>query len=91
MEYVSGAVRTPPRWMGQVGLEWLFRLAENPSRFWYRYTVEPMHVLSQVMRWLCFDSLSRESTYRSNAVTPRAVQHEAGNPTTVSARGSTGS
>jgi len=68
MEYVSGAVRTPPRWMGQVGLEWLFRLAENPSRFWYRYTVEPMHVLSQVMRWLCFDSLSRESTYRSHDI-----------------------
>lgn len=65
MEYISGAVRTPPRWMGRSGLEWLFRLIENPARFWYRYTVEPMHVLSWVMSWLSFDSLSRESTYRS--------------------------
>ena len=26
MEYVAGAVRTPPRWMGRSGLEWSFRL-----------------------------------------------------------------
>lgn len=66
MEYISGAVRTPPRWMGRAGLEWLFRLAENPARFWYRYTVEPMFVVSSVVDWLISDSLSRESIYRSN-------------------------
>jgi len=32
MEYVAGAVKTPPRWMGRVGLEWSFRLLENPRR-----------------------------------------------------------
>lgn len=40
MEYVAGAVRTPPRWMGRVGLEWSFRLMENPRRFAHRYTVQ---------------------------------------------------
>jgi len=30
MEYVAGHVKTPPRWMGRMGLEWAFRLAENP-------------------------------------------------------------
>jgi len=33
MEYVAGAVKTPPRWMGRMGLEWSFRLLENPRRF----------------------------------------------------------
>ena len=66
MEYISGTVRTPPRWMGRAGLEWLFRLAENPARFWYRYTVEPMVVLAAVKDWLVQDSLSREAIYRSN-------------------------
>lgn len=67
MEYVSGIARTPPRWMGRVGLEWLFRLAENPRRFWYRYTVEPLFVVSAVVDWLVSDSFSRESIYRSNS------------------------
>ncbi|NND91923.1 MAG: WecB/TagA/CpsF family glycosyltransferase [Granulosicoccus sp.] len=42
MEYVAGAVRTPPRWMGRLGLEWSFRLLENPRRFAFRYFVEPV-------------------------------------------------
>lgn len=40
MEYVAGAVRTPPRWMGRMGLEWSFRLLESPRRFGYRYTIQ---------------------------------------------------
>lgn len=42
MEYVAGAVKTPPRWMGRMGLEWSFRLLENPKRFAFRYLVEPV-------------------------------------------------
>ena len=42
MEYVAGAVKTPPRWMGRTGLEWSFRLIENPRRFAFRYLVEPV-------------------------------------------------
>ena len=48
MEYIAGAVKTPPRWMGRAGCEWLFRLVENPSRFWYRYLVEPWFVLAYI-------------------------------------------
>ena len=42
MEYVAGAVKTPPRWMGRIGLEWSFRLIEDPKRFAFRYLVEPI-------------------------------------------------
>ena len=42
MEYVAGAVKTPPRWMGRTGLEWSYRLFENPRRFAFRYLVEPV-------------------------------------------------
>lgn len=41
MEYIAGYVNTPPRWIGRVGLEWLYRLLESPSRFWERYLIEP--------------------------------------------------
>lgn len=53
MEYVAGAVKTPPRWMGQFGLEWSFRLLENPRRFAFRYLVEPILLAGMLARnWL---------------------------------------
>lgn len=45
MDYVAGAVPTPPRWAGRFGLEWLFRLIAEPKRLWQRYLVEPWFLL----------------------------------------------
>ncbi len=44
-DYVAGAVPTPPRWSGRLGLEWAFRLAHNPARLFSRYFVEPWYIL----------------------------------------------
>ena len=53
MEYVAGVVKTPPRWMGRLGLEWSFRLLENPRRFAFRYLVEPILLALMLARnWL---------------------------------------
>jgi len=52
MEYVAGNVGTPPRWMGKVGLEWSYRLFENPSRFAFRYLIEPWGLLYSMGRFL---------------------------------------
>lgn len=41
MEYVAGFVNTAPRWMGRAGLEWLFRLSDDPRRFAFRYLIQP--------------------------------------------------
>lgn len=45
MDYIGGAVPTPPRWMGRVGLEWLYRLISEPRRLASRYLVEPWFVI----------------------------------------------
>ena len=45
IDYLAGAVPTPPRWMGQVGLEWLYRFYQEPSRLWYRNFIEPLTLL----------------------------------------------
>jgi N-acetylglucosaminyldiphosphoundecaprenol N-acetyl-beta-D-mannosaminyltransferase len=45
IDYVAGAVPTPPRWMGRLGVEWLHRLVSEPRRLWSRYLVEPWFVL----------------------------------------------
>lgn len=45
IDYVAGAVPTPPRWAGRVGLEWFFRFVAEPKRLAQRYFVEPFFVL----------------------------------------------
>lgn len=32
-DYISGHIRRAPKWMRKIGLEWLFRLIQQPSRF----------------------------------------------------------
>ncbi|MDM8531941.1 WecB/TagA/CpsF family glycosyltransferase [Anaerolineales bacterium HSG25] len=42
----TGQLRQAPMWMQQNGLEWLFRLSQEPSRLWYRYLIyNPLFVL----------------------------------------------
>jgi N-acetylglucosaminyldiphosphoundecaprenol N-acetyl-beta-D-mannosaminyltransferase len=38
-DFNSGRVRRAPVWMGELGLEWLFRLLVDPRRLWRRYLV----------------------------------------------------
>ncbi len=44
-DYIAGAIPSPPRWMGRMGLEWLYRLISEPGRLWRRYLVEPWFLL----------------------------------------------
>jgi len=49
-DVVAGRVRRAPRWMQKCGLEWLFRLAQEPRRMWRRYLVEDMAFFRLVWR-----------------------------------------
>jgi N-acetylglucosaminyldiphosphoundecaprenol N-acetyl-beta-D-mannosaminyltransferase len=40
-DYEAGAQKAAPRWMGRMGLEWLFRLVHDPRRLARRYLIEP--------------------------------------------------
>jgi N-acetylglucosaminyldiphosphoundecaprenol N-acetyl-beta-D-mannosaminyltransferase len=44
-DYVAGTVPTPARWSGRLGLEWAFRLANDPTRLMARYLCEPCLLL----------------------------------------------
>jgi N-acetylglucosaminyldiphosphoundecaprenol N-acetyl-beta-D-mannosaminyltransferase len=39
LDFVSGRVVRAPRWMNRLGVEWLFRLVQEPGRLWRRYVV----------------------------------------------------
>ncbi len=53
-DFHTGKIPQAPRWMQQAGLEWLFRLWQEPRRLWYRYLVyNPLFillVLAQILR-----------------------------------------
>jgi len=37
LDFVAGMTTRAPRWMQQSGLEWLYRLVQEPGRLWRRY------------------------------------------------------
>ncbi|HEV7644662.1 MAG TPA: WecB/TagA/CpsF family glycosyltransferase [Pyrinomonadaceae bacterium] len=38
-DFYAGNVKESPQWLQNIGLEWLYRLAQEPRRLWYRYLV----------------------------------------------------
>jgi len=49
-DYIAGEIPTPPRWMGRVGLEWLYRLISEPQRLSRRYLVEPWSLVPLMIK-----------------------------------------
>ena len=50
IDFLTGAERRAPQWMQQAGLEWLYRLAQNPSRLARRYLHDARHLFGLVFR-----------------------------------------
>ncbi|MBC2838242.1 WecB/TagA/CpsF family glycosyltransferase [Robiginitalea sp. SC105] len=49
-DVVSGLVRRAPRWMQRAGLEWFYRLIQEPRRMWKRYLVGNTRFILLVLR-----------------------------------------
>jgi N-acetylglucosaminyldiphosphoundecaprenol N-acetyl-beta-D-mannosaminyltransferase len=40
LDFIAGSMRRAPQWMQRLGLEWLYRLLQEPRRLWRRYVVD---------------------------------------------------
>ncbi len=49
-DVTAGVLRRAPKWIQQVGLEWLYRLAQEPRRLWRRYLRDDMAFFRLVWR-----------------------------------------
>ena len=49
-DFMTGEVPRAPVWMNRYGLEWLFRLLQEPKRMWRRYLVGNPRFIAQVLR-----------------------------------------
>lgn len=52
LDFLSGKVRRAPRWVQRCGLEWVWRLVQEPRRLWRRYLVRDMMIIRLVIREL---------------------------------------
>lgn len=50
IDYEAAAVKRPPAWITNVGLEWFWRLVREPKRRWRRYLVEEPRVIPYLVR-----------------------------------------
>ncbi len=49
-DLLAGVTRRAPRWMQDAGLEWLFRLIQEPRRMWRRYLIGNARFLGLTLR-----------------------------------------
>lgn len=60
-DWVAGTVSKAPTWMQNAGLEWLYRLAQDPRRLWRRYAYNNPAFLVLLARQVLRDRLTRRS------------------------------
>ena len=58
-DFFAGNVKESPEWLGRLGLEWLYRLTQEPKRLWRRYLI-----LNPRFMWLAFLQLSGIKKFR---------------------------
>ena len=68
-DMLSGRRRQAPHWMGENGLEWLFRLMQEPRRLWRRYLLYG----TQFVTYLALERLRLRNFASRRVETPRQI------------------
>ena len=50
-DFYSGNIKRAPTWMREVGLEWFFRMTQEPKRLWKRYIIGNPVFIYRVLKW----------------------------------------
>ena len=50
-DFEAGNIKRAPRWMADHGLEWMYRITQDPKRLIKRYFVDDMKVLGMVIKY----------------------------------------
>ncbi len=56
-DYEAGVQSAAPRWMGGLGIEWLFRLVGDPKRLFARYCIEPWWLVLPATRDVAYAAM----------------------------------
>jgi N-acetylglucosaminyldiphosphoundecaprenol N-acetyl-beta-D-mannosaminyltransferase len=73
IDFLAGRVKRAPRWMARSGVEWIYRLIQEPRRLWRRYTRDLwVFGWSIVAQWL---TLSHSVAAELQSATRCAEEH----------------
>lgn len=50
VDFLAGSVKRAPSWVQRMGLEWAYRLAQEPSRLWRRYLSSGITFITVIMQ-----------------------------------------
>ncbi len=70
LDFTSGSVERAPRWMRRNGLEWLYRLAQEPGRLAHRYLVQDIQVVPIFLRQLLTSAQRTEPRHAAASRVP---------------------
>lgn len=51
LDFEAGNIKRAPKWMSEHGLEWLFRITQDPKRMFKRYLVDDLKILGMSMKY----------------------------------------
>lgn len=67
MDYIAGEASVCPRWLSNMGFEWLHRLLNDPGRLYERYLIEPWFILGQLAAsWFKVGRFTSQSAFDEN-------------------------
>lgn len=58
VDFLAGTVRRAPKWMREHGLEWAYRLFQEPKRLVKRYLIDDVKILGLVIKYFEFPQKS---------------------------------
>jgi N-acetylglucosaminyldiphosphoundecaprenol N-acetyl-beta-D-mannosaminyltransferase len=64
-DFHSGSLQRAPQWMQHHGLEWLYRLLQEPHRLWRRYALTNTEFVLRLAHQLMIQSFMRPSAARA--------------------------
>ena len=87
-EFIVGSVARAPQWMQKTGLEWIFRITQDPKRLWKRYFVGFFEFGVMILPAIAYYRLKRRTLknmpHKAQPVDIR--DHDAGLPDQASIR-----
>lgn len=51
LDFEAGNVKRAPKWMRNIGMEWLYRLAKEPKRMFKRYIIDDMLIFKLLIKY----------------------------------------
>ena len=51
VDFLAGNVKSAPKWMSNVGLEWFYRFLQEPKRLFKRYFIDDMKIIKLVFKY----------------------------------------